>query len=131
MSSQFCRKNGISPVIPVVRELVTLEQAIDSPANIAIDYTVLFEMEMEQWTLHTSAIPSTVLNGEAKLIYQHRTEPRQNTLLRSINLATEGVQDLVCVTKFRWKPGDHVIITYANLDLMSVGTQFMGIELIP
>jgi hypothetical protein len=131
MTSQFCRLDGTSPMIPVVRGLVVEEAAITGAGAVSIDYTVLWEMQMEQWTLHTSAIPTTSLNGEATLTYQHRTDPRQNTLLRSVNLADEGVQDLVCISPFRWKAGDHVIVAYANPDNLNVGTQFLGIEIIP
>lgn len=131
-----CFPNGTNPLIPiepVVRNLVTLEDVTlaGSTETIAIDYTVLFELQMEQWTAHISAIPGTVANGAITLNYIHRTEARQNTILRSVNFAELQVQNLVCIQPFRWKPGDHVVITYPNVDDLSVGTQFMGIEVLP
>jgi len=128
-----CRQEGIIPIpTPTPRQLVTLtdETLVASGENIAIDYTVLFEMKMEQWTAHVSALPVTVVNGEITLEYVHRTESRQDTLLLSVNFAQEQIQDLACLRPFRWKPGDHVRITYPNVDDLSVGTQFMGIEVI-
>jgi hypothetical protein len=112
------------------RRLVTETDAITGAGAVSITYVALFELEMQQWTLHTSAIPTISLNGEATLRYIHASDPRQNTLLRSINLADEGVQDLVCISKFIWRIGDSVQIDYANPDNLDVGTQFLGIEYI-
>lgn len=129
----ICIQDGIVPIpTPTPRQLVTQtdETLAGSAQTILIDYTVLFELQMEQWTAHVNAVPGTVLNGEINLYYIHRTEVRQDTLLLSVNFAQDLIQDLACLRPFRWKPGDHVRVTYANVDDLSVGTQFMGIEVI-
>lgn len=129
-----CYPNGLNPLIPadpVVRQLVQEREYCTNGAaeTIALDYTVIFELVMEQWTLHTENIPT--ITGNADLIKQSGDDARNTTLLRRINLFTENVQDLVCVIPFRFVPGDHVIITFPNPDDEDVGTEFLGIELIP
>lgn len=129
-----CYPNGANPLIPVdpvVRRLVQERDYCTNAATqtIALDYTVIFELVMEQWTLHTENVPT--ITGNADLIKQSGDDARNTTLLRRVNLFTENVQDLVCVIPFRFVPGDHVIITFPNPDDEDVGTEFLGIELIP
>lgn len=132
-----CYPNGDNPLIPVEPDPVVPRQLVqerDYATNgdgdpIALDYTVTYEMVMEQWTLHTENIPT--ITGNADLIKQSGDDPRNTTLLRRVNLFDEGVQDLVCVINFRFVPGDHVLITFPNPDDEDVGTEFLGIELQP
>ncbi len=130
-----CYPNGINPLIPpdppVPRNLVQEREYCTngSAETIALDYTVVFELVMEQWTMHTENVPT--ITGNADLIKQSGDDARNTTLLRRINLFDLQLQDLVCVIPFRFVPGDHVIITYPNPDDEDVGTEFLGIELIP
>lgn len=125
-----CRSGG-SNQTSQPRQLLTLTDDATTGTTISIAHVVQYELVMEQWTAHVSAVPTTVLNGEITLSYIHRSDTKQDTLLRSVNFADLAVQDLVCISPFRWKPGDTIEIVYSNVDLLDVGTQFMGIEIIP
>lgn len=129
-----CYINGDNPLIPipeVARRLVTERDYCTngSAQTISVDYTVTFELQMEQWTMHTENVPASP--GLAQLIKQSGDDARNTTLLVEVDLNAQGEQDLVCVIPFRFKPGDHVIVTFPNPDDEDVGTEFLGIEVIP
>lgn len=132
-----CSLNGVNqliPITPTARQILTLTDTITGVSTIAIDYVAPAEIQMEQWTFHLTSAPSVAVNGEITLSI-HRTNPLLNTVLRSVNMATGGptggpITDLVCVIPFRWHPGEHVVISYANPENLSGGTQFDAIEVI-
>ena len=101
-------------------------------AAIAIDFTIgpfTEEVVMEQWTMHLSAVPAAA--EYATLTKISGVSAVYSTLLLRFDFATESVQDLACVTPFRFIAGDSVNISYPNTNLVTVGTEWLGIQLIP
>lgn len=124
-----CYPNGTLTLPPQRRRLVDEVKLQSGAGVLTLDYTVLYEMVMEQWIAHISAVPGT--SEEIKLIKKSKVSAEYDTLLRAVNFADEQVQDLACVIPFRFKAGDHVLITFPNSDSLIIGTEFYGIELIP
>ncbi len=125
-----CKVNGetVDPsALPLNRVRLTAETINGNAETIAIDYTVLWELQMEQLTVHIEAIPANVTD---EIILQKVSVDgtRFDTVLIRVNPNEENLIDMACLCPYRWTVGDHVVITFPNSDDQDVGVEFMGKE---
>lgn len=122
-----CKVNG--QVIPsdALRRIRLNAQCINGNTDtISIDYTVLWELQMEQLTVHWEAAPTTTED----IVLQKKSveNSRYDTVLIRVDPAAQTLTDLACLCPYRWTVGDHVIITFPNTEDQDVGVEFMGKE---
>jgi hypothetical protein len=124
-----CKVNGktIDPTATPLRRVRLNAQCINGDSdNISIDYTVLWELQMEQMTAHWEAVPTT---SEDIILQKKSVEnTRYDTVLIRVDPAAQGLTDLACLCPYRWTVGDHIIITFPNSEDQNVGVEFMGKE---
>lgn len=125
-----CKVNGetLDPSdVPLNRVRLTAKCENGAAETIALDYTVLWELQMEQMTVHLEAIPANVTD---EIILQKVSVEgaKWDTVLIRVNPNETNLIDLACLCPYRWTVGDHVVITFPNSDDQDVGVEFMGKE---
>lgn len=93
---------------------------------IDMDELVSHEYRMEQFTMHFSSVPTTA--EDVQLIKDSVLGPGWDTVLLTIDPATEGLQNIVCLNHFMFVPGDRVRLDFANTDDLGIGAEILLIR---
>jgi hypothetical protein len=125
-----CKVNGVEldPSSVTLNRVRLTDECINGAGDtIAIDYTVLWELQMEQMIVHLEAVPTTVTD---EIILQKVSVDgvRFDTVLIRVNPNEKNLIDLACLCPYRWTVGDRVVITFPNTEDVDVGVEFMGKE---
>jgi hypothetical protein len=93
--------------------------------SIAINELAPCELEMEQLTCHWGAVPTT--SEDLVVTKDAIAGPRYDTVLRRVDPSSgsENLTDLVCLTPFRWRKGDRILVSYPNTDNQDVGFEII------
>lgn len=123
-----CYANGllVGPSIIIgaaTRQVLQDSTVFGVPKTIAIDWTVTFEAQLEQLTMHWGGVPAT--NEDVILTKISVTSPAFDTILRNIDPADEIITDIALLAPFRFRVGDHVKLDYANSDNLAIGAEII------
>lgn len=118
--------NGQVSFIPAEHRKLIDSTTAGSAETIAINWQTTWEAQMMQLTAHWSAIPTT--SEDFVLSLDAVVGSSYDTIQLAVDPATEGIQNLTCVTPFRWGFLDRLICTYPNTDDLTIGVQILLIQ---
>lgn len=88
-----------------------------------VDWTLPWNGELLQFSIHLSAAAST--SEGFTLTKVNPTDADFTTLVRTLDLGANAIQDIVCPDVFQFQLGEHILVEYPNSDSLTVGFQMV------